>query len=92
MRDYQLDLISVRANVVVIMEPNTRKKFWYLKLAFLSLLLTIFGIQCTLSFVSLIQGGSDLVQLTFIDAENNKEYKHPLYTVKQSLIKQVFFK
>ncbi len=56
--------------------------FWQVKIGFRFFLVTIFGIQCVLSFVKLMSGGRDLVHLTFIDSGNNEEYRHPLYTVK----------
>ncbi len=59
-----------------------KNNFWKLKIVFRSLILSIFGIQCTLSFLKLIQSGNNLIHLTFIEAENNKEYRHPLYTVR----------
>ena len=55
--------------------------FRRLKILVHCVLLIIFGIQCFLSLSNLIQGGNNLIDLTFIESENNQDYHHPLYTV-----------
>ncbi len=40
------------------------------------------GVQFFLSFYKLIKGWNDSIHLTFIDVDNNRVFRHPLYTVR----------
>ncbi len=60
------------------------RSFKLLKRAFFVLLVLLNGVQFSLLFYKLFQGWNDSIQVTFIDSNNNKEFRHPLYTVKKS--------
>ncbi len=60
--------------------------FKLIKKSVLIALIIYNALQFSLSFHRLITSWNDSIQLTFIDADNNKVFRHPLYTVSEAIL------